>query len=409
MSLIFSDLTPNEKKTFRVDLINRIPDGIINNLIFSAFLLISVKVFNCHDIQKAIITSARNVGLMAGLFSMPLLARLGLKKSSLTGLLAFCSGAVLIGSGFVKTPMGYTATIFICLILFMCRVPYMTSIYGHNYREEHRSVLYSRGILVASFSSFVCTLILGRLMEIDPQLFRPVFIGVGLITMGASIPLMRLPTEKLTSTQSVSPIKSFSILFEDPYFGYFCLIWVIFGLAILSILTMQVLYLAEEDRGLGLSSLQVLLITGVLSGIVKVVANQPMSKLFSRVDIFRFRFIINLVMAAGTFMFFQMDNFWLLMVANIILNIGITGDYLMWGIFVTRVAPPDKTHVYMSVHTFLSGARGIVGPSLAFLFIQKYTLQQFGVIATCFVLVSGIMALPVVLGWWKIKPLKSYR
>jgi Na+/melibiose symporter-like transporter len=176
-------------------------------------------------------------------------------------------------------------------------------------------------------------------MEIDPQLFRPVFIGVGLITMGASIPLMRLPTEKLTSTQSVSPIKSFSILFEDPYFGYFCLIWVIFGLAILSILTMQVLYLAEEDRGLGLSSLQVLLITGVLSGIVKVVANQPMSKLFSRVDIFRFRFIINLVMAAGTFMFFQMDNFWLLMVANIILNIGITGDYLMWGIFVTRVAP----------------------------------------------------------------------
>ena len=62
--------------------------------------------------------------------------------------------------------------------------------------------------------------------------------------MIVSIPLMRLDTEKLTPAASVSPLKSFSHLFADPYFGYFNLIWIIFGLAESSIAARQVIHLA---------------------------------------------------------------------------------------------------------------------------------------------------------------------
>lgn len=399
------NLNDREKHTLWVDLLNRIPDGIINQLIFSAFVLIAIKVYGADDLQKAILSSARNVGLMLGLITMPLLAKLELRKSVLTGVLSFLAGLFLLLAGVVRSSWGYTASLTLCAVLFLCRVPYMTSIYAHNYSDRNREVLYSYGMMAGVTATLFSTLLLGRVMDADPHNFRPVFIGIGAVTMGASAALFTLPSERLT--EAVSPWRSFSVLLTDPYFGYFTLIWTIFGFAGLSIMAMQVIHLAEPERGLGFSSFQVLMITGVLSSLIRILFNRPMIRLFNKMDIYRFRLLVNLLIALGSLVFFFSRTPVPLVIFYTVFTIGFTGDTLMWGIFVTRVAPPGKTHIYMSVHTFGAGLRGILGPSLSYLFIQKFSLQQFGVISSSLILLSGLMTIPVIRGWWKLTPARD--
>jgi MFS family permease len=402
-----SSLSQVEKKTLVVDLLNRIPDGIINQLIMSVFVLLAIKVYHSNDLQKAILTTARNAGMMGGLLLMPVLARLGLKKSTLTGLLIFLSGGCLVLSGFVRTAWSYTVILALCAVFFQCRLPYMTSIYGHNYSEKHRSGLYGWGIMTASVATLFSSLLLGGLLEGNTANYRVIFIAIGLFTMAVSIPLMRLDTGKLTPQKATSPLSHFSNLFTDPYFGYFNLIWIIFGLAESSIAAMLVIHLAEPERGLGLSSLQVMLIAGVLASVVQIGANRPLIKIFSKMSIYQFRLLCSLIIAAGTLMFFFSSKLYMLAVAQTVLCIGMTGDSLLWGIYVTRIAPASKTHIYMSIHTFFAGVRGFIGPGLTFLLIQRFSLQQFALIAAAMVLFSALMVLPVSRGWWKIHPLSD--
>jgi hypothetical protein len=50
----------------------------------------------------------------------------------------------------------------------------------------------------------------------------------------------------------------------------------------------------------------------------------------------------------------------------------------------------------MAVHTFLTGARGLVGPQLAFAALSIWSIQTVGLVATGMVLISVIMLLPAI-------------
>ena len=64
---------------------------------------------------------------------------------------------------------------------------------------------------------------------------------------------------------------------------------------------------------------------------------------------------------------------------------------MAWSLWVTKFAPPGRVADYMSVHTFLTGVRGVMAPLFAFFAVNHLPL---GVIAS---INSGLIVLATVL------------
>ena len=47
-------------------------------------------------------------------------------------------------------------------------------------------------------------------------------------------------------------------------------------------------------------------------------------------------------------------------------GLAFAGGSIAWMLWVTKIAPPEYTAEYMSIHTFTTGLRGVVAPALGF-------------------------------------------
>jgi hypothetical protein len=51
------------------------------------------------------------------------------------------------------------------------------------------------------------------------------------------------------------------------------------------------------------------------------------------------------------------------------------GGNVTWGLWVTKLAPKHAVAEYMSVHTFLTGVRGLLAPMIAFAAIEVMSFE----------------------------------
>jgi hypothetical protein len=56
------------------------------------------------------------------------------------------------------------------------------------------------------------------------------------------------------------------------------------------------------------------------------------------------------------------------------------GGNVTWALWVTKLAPKHAVAEYMSVHTFLTGLRGLFAPFLAFAMLKVMTFQTFSIV-----------------------------
>ena len=68
------------------------------------------------------------------------------------------------------------------------------------------------------------------------------------------------------------------------------------------------------------------------------------------------------------------------------------GGNVTWALWVTKLADKHAVAEYMSVHTFLTGVRGLIAPSLAFAMIKIMSFDAFAIAcgitilsASCFI------------------------
>ncbi len=68
---------------------------------------------------------------------------------------------------------------------------------------------------------------------------------------------------------------------------------------------------------------------------------------------------------------------WMLLGAVLYGVSGAGGD-VAWSLWVTKMAPPDRVADYMAVHTFFTGLRGVVAPTLAFYAAERFSIEAIG-------------------------------
>ena len=86
----------------------------------------------------------------------------------------------------------------------------------------------------------------------------------------------------------------------------------------------------------------------------------------------------------------------LLIIGSALFGLAMGGGAIAWSLWVTKLAPAEKTADYMSVHTFLTGFRGIIGPQVAFLLLGGLSFVAIGRLGALMILISIAMLVPLI-------------
>jgi hypothetical protein len=181
---------------------------------------------------------------------------------------------------------------------------------------------------------------------------------------------------------------------KDRVFSWTLLVWMVMGFANLMMMPMRVEYLANPRYGLVLNAQQVALLTTVIPSIARLVMGPLWGWLFDRANFFVLRMVLNMGFALGILTFFTGGSTVGLIAGALIFGISFSGGDLAWSLWVTKFAPADRVADYMSVHTFLTGVRGVFAPMLAFQLVTNLSLGSMGLVSAALILIATLMLVP---------------
>ena len=82
-------------------------------------------------------------------------------------------------------------------------------------------------------------------------------------------------------------------------------------------------------------------------------------------------------------------------------GMGKAGGNVIWSLWVTKFAPAESVGEYMSVHTCLTGVRGIATAFIAFPLILWIGPFGVGMIGAGLILLSSLWLMPEVIQNWR--------
>ena len=89
--------------------------------------------------------------------------------------------------------------------------------------------------------------------------------------------------------------------------------------------------------------------------------------------------------------FFFTDNRFILATAMMFVGFSMGGGRIIWHLWVTKIAPPEKVSAYMSVHMALTGARGTVAPFIGYWILSASTPQGVAWAGMLLIVISTVL------------------
>lgn len=385
-----------QNRTFELDAARGLMDGIVQSVLSTVALLIAVQVFQAPDSLKALIAAGPFVGNMLSLFYSALLSNARASKATLAALPLVASAALLGCAAFTEQSLGFALFVTAAAMAFMLRLTFLAAVYQENYVAARRGALFGRGLLFSIVSGLAASLAFGALLDRDLDHYDLVLGVAALAALVSSTFVRAMPSTPPGARGHTNPFRNLGLVVRDRAFGYILLVWFVFGFANLALTPLRVVYLAEAKRGLHLSPLSVLVISGVVVETARLLFTPLWAWWFDRMNFVVLRMILNAFLAAGIVTFFASDDPVVIGAGSLLTGIGYAGGGVAWNLWVTRLAPPGTTHVYMSVHTFLTGVRGIVGPYVGFALLGRVGWHELSWLSAATIALSILMLAPAI-------------
>jgi MFS family permease len=121
-------------------------------------------------------------------------------------------------------------------------------------------------------------------------------------------------------------------------------------------------------------------------------------------NFFALRVTLNIGFAIGILTFFTTNSFAGLVTGAIVFGISNAGGDVAWSLWVTKFAPAGRVADYMSVHTFLTGVRGVLAPMFAFYFVSKLSLGMLAAISSGLIVLATALLIPEIKSGRKAPP-----
>lgn len=382
-------IAERESLTFRLERRRAMGMGVLETAGTTFLILIAEKWFNSGPGVKSMLQGSNSIGLLL----TPLIlhwsagCKGGAARAAAVLFLA-AAAAVLIAALAPQNMVG----VFMagCMISFMCvaaAAPLFAAMFEHNYRADRRGDLFSRNVVVRIVACMGFAWAGGLLLEEDISRWRWIIVAYGAALLFAADCLRRCPPVEVKTSEGSHPLRAFTHVIHDRVFRWTLVSWMLMGFANLAMLALRVEYLASEKYGLTLTATFVALLTSIVPNMARLLFTRVWGRLFDRVNFFTLRIVLNTGIMLGIISFFTGTGTVGLYLGAVLFGISIAGADVAWSLWVTKVAPPGLTSEYMTVHTFLTGVRGVIAPFAAF-----YMAEHFGIGATA-IAMAGLIVL----------------
>lgn len=380
--------------TYRLELQRAVANGVLESAGSTFLLLIALKYFQAGALAKALVAGGGSLGLMLSPVVVSVVARSRVPAAVAAARCALGGAAVLVGMAAVPWLPLYVAGSIASMAAAAAVIPLLTQIYQENYPEAGRGRLFSRAVMLRIAVNAGFSEVAGRLLAADLERSRWLLLIFAAAFGFAASRLYRYPSRPLHDDGGSHPFRAMRYARDDRLFRHTLIAWMLMGFANLMMLPLRVEYLGNPRYGLELDVRQIALVIGVIPNIARLLMSQVWGWLFDRMNFFALRVVLNLGFALGILTFFLSDSLPGLITGAIIFGISNAGGDVAWGLWVTKLAPPERVADYMSVHTFFTGIRGVLAPVVAFYAARSFPLGTIGACCAALIFAASLLLVP---------------
>jgi hypothetical protein len=378
--------------TFRNEMWRSVPSGIIDTAYNTFGMIVAVQVFASGETAKAIFLSSPRLGHIAAILVVPLLLRFRSTVAQTAALTQIAGGACFsLAAIFPKSETAFIAGVSLGFILFSLQIPLLTQIYRVNYPPQSRGRLYAITGIVRSLGAVIFTYAAGWMLGWNLQTYPWLLWSFALMAFASGWLTYGLPATAWEAPDSGDHglWRSWKWVGRDRDFRTLLISWMLMGLGNLIAAALFVEYLANPIHGIGLDANEVAWLTGVVPLVFRLVSSYHWGVLFDRAPFFVVRIVLNVITAISILLFYLGDNFWWWSAGMALTGLSLAGGNVAWALFVTKLAPEHAVAEYMSVHTFLTGIRGVAAPFLAYAMITRWSFATMAWVCAALVIVAS--------------------
>ena len=278
-------------------------------------------------------------------------------------------------------------------------LPLYTAIIKENFPARLRGRLFAVELVLAMLGSALFHVVGGAILESSGDRFRVVVAAYGAANLVAATALLFVPSRRprraARAGRAVSPLAALALLWRDRAFGLTVGAWFLFGLGSLLVAPLRILFLTEPRYGFDLPAVQVAFIAGTVPDIMRLLFTPIWANLFDRFNFITVRVGLNLFSVLGIVLFFQLHSVPAAIVGSALMGAFNAGGMLAWNLWVTRFTDRENTAAYMSVHTFATGMRMLLGATIGIHLASRTGAELVAWIAVGFVVLGTLALLPL--------------
>ncbi len=380
--------------TFRRDCGRMLAVGVLESAGHTFLLLIAVLHFQAGAVSKAMIAAGGSFGLLFSPVAVSLVARWRWPATLGASRLLWGGAASCLVAAAVNRLAVFVPACVLAMTVGSAIVPLMTQVYQDNYPPAERGKLYARTFSLRIVGAMTFAWAGGKFLDWRPEWFAVLLVVFAGAFAVAAVAIGGIPSRPLHDSGSAHPLHALRYVRQDRVFRHTLVVWMFMGFANLMMLPIRIEYLGNPRHGLALSAASIALLTGVIPNFARLVMNPVWGWLFDRMNFFGLRFTLNLGFAVGIAAFFTSDTWSGLIAGAIIYGISNAGGDVAWGLWVTKIAAPERVADYMSVHTFLTGIRGVLAPLVGFQLLQRFAPTVLGWFSAGLIVVATLMLIP---------------
>ena len=387
------------RRTLIFDSIRSFAFGILETGPKTFFLLIAVRHFGASDAVKTLVSLPQAFGLIAALLVIAYLARLPVRRN-----LVAAAALVLAAAGFFAAAGASSLTWHVLWLIpasatGAVTLPLYTAIIKENFPARLRGRLFAVELVLAMLGSALFHVVGGAILESSGDRFRVVVAAYGAANLVAATALLFVPSRRprraARAGRAVSPLATLALLWRDRAFGLTVGAWFLFGLGSLLVAPLRILFLTEPRYGFDLPAVQVAFIAGTVPDIMRLLFTPIWANLFDRFNFITVRVGLNLFSVLGIVLFFQLHSVPAAIIGSAFMGAFNAGGMLAWNLWVTRFADRENTAAYMSVHTFATGMRMLLGATIGIHLASRTGAELVAWIAVGFVVLGTLALLPL--------------